>query len=298
MLRSLIDLWIGRYARPSPAAISAVAGLRPAVVVTGASRGIGLALARRFAMAGNDVVMIARTAEPLERAAMAVERDCSVRALPIALDVAQPDAPQVIDTALTANGYYSDILINSAGLGLAGPFASHDTAAVARLIDVNVTALTRLMHHILPGMLARGRGGILNVASVGGLVPGPYQAAYYASKAYVVSLSRAVGAETAGSGVRLMALAPGPVNTGFHEAMGAEFSFYRQLILPLTPEGTANAAYRAYVLGCRLVVPGVMNKMLALALWIVPHALLLPLVRWLLRTAEPRPWRATIDNEP
>ena len=107
------------------------------------------------------------------------------------------------------------------------------------LLDLNVAALTRLMHHVLPGMLARARGGILNVASLGGLVPGPYQAAYYASKAYVVSLTEAVAAENAGRGVRFMALAPGPVNTGFHAAMGAELSFYRQLIFALERGATA-----------------------------------------------------------
>ena len=165
------------------------------------------------------------------------------------------------------------------------------------MIDLNVAALTRLMHHALPGMLARGRGGILNVASLGGLVPGPYQAAYYASKAYVISLTEAVGSEAAGQGVRLTALAPGPVDTGFHAAMGSEFSFYRQLILPLSPEGTANAAYRGYVLGCHLVVPGLINKVLALALRILPHTLLLPFVGWLLRPAEQRPWHDTTDNK-
>ena len=113
------------------------------------------------------------------------------------------------------------------------------------------------MRHALPAMLARGEGGIINVASLGGLVPGPNQAAYYASKAYVVSLTRAVATENAGRGVRLMALAPGPVDTGFHRAMGAELSFYRQLMIALSPEQTARAAYRGYMLGLHLVVPGV-----------------------------------------
>ena len=144
------------------------------------------------------------------------------------------------------------------------------------------------MHHTLPRLIARGRGGILNVASVGGLVPGPYQAAYYASKAYVISLTEAVGTEIAGLGVRMCVLAPGPVNTGFHQAMGTDFSFYRQLILPLSAQATANAAYRGYVLGCRLVVPGIMNKLLAIALKIIPHALLMSIVGWLLRPAEPQ----------
>jgi short-subunit dehydrogenase len=153
------------------------------------------------------------------------------------------------------------------------------------------------MRHVLPDMRARAGGGVLNVASLGGYVPGPHQAAYYASKAYVISLTEAVASEIAGLGVRLTALAPGPVNTGFHEAMGSEFSFYRQLILPLSPEGTANAAYRGYVLGFRLVVPGLFNKFLAIALRILPHRLLLPLIGWLLRPREERPWRDASDNK-
>jgi short-subunit dehydrogenase len=146
-------------------------------------------------------------------------------------------------------------------------------------------------------MLARGSGGILNVASLGGLVPGPNQAAYYASKAYVVSLTRAIATENAGRGVRLMALAPGPVNTGFHDAMGAELSFYRQLVLALSADQTARAAYRAYVSGCHLFVPGVTGKLLQIAVWIIPHALVLPIVGWLLRRREERPWSDTPDKD-
>jgi short-subunit dehydrogenase len=297
LLRRIVDAWISRYARPSPEALAAVAHLKPAIVVTGASRGIGLELARRFAKAGNDVVLVARRKEPLEAAATALRRDQKVEVIAIDLDITRVDAPQELEKRLEAAGYYADVLVNNAGVGLAGPFADHDEAAVARLIALNVAALTQLMHHALPQMLARGRGGVLNVASIGGLVPGPYQAAYYASKAYVISLTRAVGAETAGQGVRLMALAPGPVDTGFHQAMGAEFSFYRQLILPLSAAGTASAGYRGYVLGSRLVVPGLMNKLLALSLKVLPHAILVPIVGWLLRPRAERPWDGASDNK-
>ena len=106
------------------------------------------------------------------------------------------------------------------------------SADVLRLIDLNVRALTHLTHHFLPGMRVRGRGGILNLASIGGYAPGPNQAAYYASKAYVLSLTEAIAAETAGEGVRVCALAPGPVNTRLHESMGAENAFYRCFVPP------------------------------------------------------------------
>lgn len=297
MLRRLIDLWIARHAEPSSAALHAVRHLRPVTVVTGGSRGIGLALARRFAKAGNDVAVLARHPLPLQEAASGIERDFHVKAVAIAIDVALPDAPQRIDAALEANGFYPDILINCAGVGLAGPCEGHSEQELVYLLDLNATALTRLMRHVLPGMLARGRGGILNVASLGGLVPGPYQATYYASKAYVVSLTRAVAAEIAGRGVRLMALAPGPVDTGFHRAMGAELSFYRQMIFALSAEQTARAAYCGYVLGFHLLVPGLINKMLQIALSIIPHMLLLPLIGWLLLPREERPWHDEPDNK-
>jgi short-subunit dehydrogenase len=297
LLRRAIDLWVGRYAEPEPATLAALENLRPIVVVTGGSRGIGLALARRFAKAGHDVAVIARHADALHSAAASIAREHGVAALAVPMDVTEADAPQRIDAALAGRGFYLDTLINCAGVGLAGPFVSHPEVQIAHLLDLNVTALTRLTRHALPKMLARGGGGILNVASLGGLVPGPNQAAYYASKAYVVSLTRAIATENAGRGVRLMALAPGPVSTGFHDAMGAELSFYRQLLLALSAEQTARAAYRAYVAGCHLFVPGVTGKLLQIAVWIIPHALLLPIVGWLLRRHEERPWTETSDRD-
>ncbi|MEO8421867.1 MAG: SDR family NAD(P)-dependent oxidoreductase [Hyphomicrobium sp.] len=297
MLRRLINLWLARNAQPSEAALAAVADLKPITVVTGGSRGIGLALARRFAQAGHDVALLARHADAVRGAAASIARDQHVKALAIPMDVAREDAPRLIDTHLAANGFYLDTLINCAGVGLAGPFVSHPEDAIQAMLDLNVDALTRLMRHALPAMLARGEGGIINVASLGGLVPGPNQAAYYASKAYVVSLTRAVAAENAGRGVRLMALAPGPVDTGFHHAMGAELSFYRQLLLALSADQTARSAYRGYVLGFGLVVPGLTAKLLQVALWIIPHAVLLPIIGWLLQRREERPWNDTFRDD-
>jgi short-subunit dehydrogenase len=297
VLHRFLDLWLSRNAEPQADALAAVAHLKPMVVVTGGSRGIGLALARRFARAGHDVAVIARGAEAVEAAAAAVSGKHGVKAIALAMDVADSDAAHRIDAALAAEGFYLDILVNCAGIGLAGPFVSHSEAAIDELLAVNTAALTRLTRHALPQMLARGRGGILNVASLGGLVPGPNQAAYYASKAYVVSLTRAIATETAGRGVRIMVLAPGPVDTGFHQAMGAELSFYRQLLLALSADQTARAGYRAYVLGWRLFVPGLTGKLLQVALWIVPHAFVLPIVGWLLRRREERTWIDTSDKE-
>jgi len=259
------------------------------VVVTGGSEGIGYELARRFAAAGHDVMLVARRAEPLERAAADIRAEFEVEAVAVPADVTAPDAIATIDRALAVHGAYADVLVNSAGIGLAGPFHSHAPEDVMRLVDLNIRALTALTRHFLEGMRARGRGGILNLASLGGYTPGPYQAAYYASKAYVISLTEAIAAETAGEGVRLTALAPGPVATRFHERMGSETAFYRAFVLPASARAVARAGYLGYLMGLRVVVPGLINPFLALALRIIPHRIMLPVIGWLLKPRETRP---------
>ena len=134
-------------------------------------------------------------------------------------------------------------------------------------------------------MLARGRGGVLNVASLGGVIPGPYQAAYYASKAYVLSLSEALASETSGSGVRVTVIAPGPIATAFHANMGAEAARYRTLLPELSPEHVAASAYRAFTLGQRVVVPGIMYRLFFIALRMLPHASTVRLTGWLLKNS-------------
>lgn len=278
----LLEAWRRRWWRPDAAALAAYTGLRPMVVVTGGSEGIGYALARRFAAAGNDVMLLARRAEPLQRAAAAIHAEFKVTAIAVPVDVTAPDAIATVDAALAADRAYADVLVNSAGIGLAGPFHAQAPEDVIRLVDLNVRALTAFTRHYLAGMRARGRGGILNVASLGGLTPGPYQAAYYASKAYVISLTEAIAAETVGEGVRLTALAPGPVRTQWHDRAGAGGAFYRYL-LPATARSVARDGYRGYLLGLRVVVPGLLSPFLALALRIMPHRITMPIVRWLLR---------------
>lgn len=280
-LVSLADRWISRRAVAQPHAWRAVEGLQPAVVVTGASRGIGRALAARFAAGGHDVVLVARGSEPLEAAAETI-RQTGRRAATVVLDVTRPDAPEQLDSAVRAAGLYTDILVNNAGVGLSGAFVAQRAEDLDALIALNVTSVTRLMHHALPVMLARGRGGILNVASIGGLVPGPHQAAYYATKAYVVSLTEAVSFESRGRGVRIAALAPGPVNTRFHRTMQADKALYRRFMPALAPDTVAASAYRQFHFGRTLIVPGVLPNAAVLALKLLPHAITVPIVGLLL----------------
>jgi short-subunit dehydrogenase len=278
----LLQAWRRRRWRPDEAALAAYAGLRPMVVVTGGSEGIGCELARRFAAAGNDLMLVARRADPLERAAAAIHAEFKVEAVAVPADVTTPEAAATIDRALARHGAYADVLVNSAGIGLAGPFYAQAAEDVIRLVDLNVRALTALTRHYLPGMRRRGRGGVLNLASLGGYTPGPYQAAYYASKAYVISLTEAIAAETAGEGVRVCVLAPGPVQTAWHDRAGAGTAFYRYLP-PMSAAAVARNGYLGYALGLRVVVPGLLSPFLALTLRIMPHTITVPIVRWLLK---------------
>jgi hypothetical protein len=282
-LQKLLQAWRRRWWRPDPAALAAYAGLRPMTVVTGGSEGIGLALARRFAAAGHDLILVARGPELLAQAADRIRAEFKVEAVAVPADITSPDAIPAIEAALAAHRGYADVLINDAGMGLAGPFHEHPPGKVMQLIDLNVRALTQLCRHFLPGMRVRGRGGILNLASIGSYAPGPNQAVYYASKAYVLSFSEALAAESAGCGVRVTALAPGPVNTAFHARMGAERAFYRALVAPASPDSIARAGYRGFALGLRVVVPGLINPFLALAMRVLPHRIVIPIIGWLLQ---------------
>ena len=163
-----------------------------------------------------------------------------------------------------------------------GAFTSHDPAELDRLVELNIAALSRLTRAFLPDMLVRGRGGIINIASLGGFSPGPYQAAYYASKAYVISLTRALAHENRGMGVRFAVVAPGPVETRFHARMDAERAFYRRFLPALSPARVARATMFWYAQGSTVIVPGLFNTALALALGFLPGLLTIPVVALLL----------------
>ncbi len=256
---------------------------RPVCVVTGGSEGIGYALAMQFAKSGSDILLVARTVTNLETAAAAIRAATGRRVETAAIDLTGTAICEQLDAELEKHGFYCDILINNAGIGLGGEFTSHETADVVHLIDLNIRALTELMHHYLPGMLARGEGGVLNVASLGGMLPGPYQAAYYASKAYVISLTRAVAVEISGSGVRMCVLAPGPVATRFHERMSATSALYLKLPGTISAERTARAAHFGYRLRRTVIVPGLLAWIGSLFLNIIPQWIMAPFMGVLLK---------------
>jgi uncharacterized protein len=283
LLSAYLARWRRRHWLEDKAALAVFATRTPITVVTGASDGIGLALARRCAAAGHDVVLIARGPDRVVAAAQAIALQYRVRAIPLALDVTDGDACQKIDAVVADANAYADVLINNAGIGLSGPIATADPMHVDQLLRLNIEALTRLTRHFVPGMLLRGRGGILNVASLAAYTPGPYQAVYYASKAYVLSLTEALAHEVAGYGVTISALAPGAVDTAFHARMNATSALYTHVLPMPTPTVVADRAYRRFCWGQRVYVPGVLNTVVMLCTRILPHRTLARLASVLLR---------------
>jgi short-subunit dehydrogenase len=250
---------------------------RPLALVTGASRGIGAALARELARHGYDLVLAARSVEPMQ--ALADElRGAGAAATVIEADLAQPGAAARLSNDLARSGLTIDVLVNNAGLGAAGRFDRIDPVRLGEIVQVNIVALTELTRLLLPGMIARGRGRIMLVASVAAFQPGPRMAAYFASKAYVLSLGEALAYELRGTGVGVTVLCPGATATDFFTVAGAGHSVMAQRLRRMMPAATvARLGCRALAGGRRVVIAGVMNRLLALAGRYAPHRLTLPI---------------------
>jgi short-subunit dehydrogenase len=247
-------------------------------LITGASSGIGLELARIFAAHAHDVVLVARSEGKLRELA----RECEakgVHAHVVAADLAAPDAARVVLDAVARLGVEIDVLVNNAGFGVYGRFAGTPLATELESIQVNVVALTDLTKRCLPGMIARRRGRILNVASTAGFLPGPLMAVYYATKAYVVSFSEAIANELEGTGVTVTVLCPGPTATGFQAAAHLETSRIVSLLSKATSRSVAEAGYEATMAGKVLCIPGVSNKVATLAPRLFPRAVIRKVVR-------------------
>ncbi len=256
---------------------------RAAIVVTGASSGIGAELARVAGREGMELVLVARSAVPL--LVLAAEIGAAgpqAHALP--LDLSEPDAVAALGAALAERGLCCEVLVNNAGHGLVGEVATLDAAAQLGVLDLNLHTAAALAMAALPAMLARGRGGILNVASVAGFLPGPGMAIYYASKAGLRSLSEALWAETRGTGVTVTCLCPGPVQTPFMaRAGGASVRLFR--LMPKAGARTvAERGWRGLRAGKRLVLPDAGAWITALGAPLLPRALLLPIMRRLQAT--------------
>lgn len=254
---------------------------RPVALVTGASGGIGLELARLCAKDSHDVVLVARSAAKLEEAAKYLSGMYGVRAEVIVADLVDPEAPEAIMARVAELGLEVDVLVNNAGVGLWGLFGRQEKQRILDLLQLNITSLTHLTRLALPGMVSRRRGRVLNVASAGGFAPGPLMAVYFATKAYVIHFSEAIGNELRGTGVTVTALCPGPVATGFSAASGMQQVNLQTLPGALDAASVARLGYRAMRRGQAVVVPGIVMKATILAGKFSPRWLVVHITRWL-----------------
>jgi hypothetical protein len=240
------------------------------VLITGASSGIGLELARLFAADGAGLVLVARRQDQLETIAEELRRAHGVEVRMLPKDLAQPTAPDDIHQAMRRIDLPIDVLVNNAGFGAAGRFAELDDRRQGDMLQVNIHALARLSRLFLPQMLERRGGGILNVGSTAAFQPGPNMAVYYATKAFVLSLSEALHHETRNRGVTVTCLCPGPTVTEFAAAAGIESSPLFKM-WAMDAAAVARAGYRGFRRGTAVVVPGVLNWIGSFAVRLLPR---------------------------
>ena len=257
-----------------------------AVVITGATQGIGRALAGEFARDGHTLVLVARDETKLAATARSLTEAHGIGVKLFACDLGTPEGCADLENALRRFGLYADVLVNNAALMTAGFFQDADPAKLRQIVDLDVQAVVDLTRRFLPGMLARGTGGVLNVASVEGFMPVPYQATYAAAKAFVLSFTRALAYETMGTGVRVAALAPGATTTAMHAKAGAEHSRYVQLFPVMAPEDVARIGYRKFKRGKKIIVTGWFNRLSAIAQRFAPGFALVPFMGWLFRVRD------------
>jgi short-subunit dehydrogenase len=246
---------------------------KPVAVITGASAGIGTALAHVFADHGHALVLVARRAPQLKALADTIEERGRQRPRVIVVDLARPNAAARIQEELRENGLEPQYVVNNAAFGLLGLAASLDRAQQLAMIDLNVRVLTELSLCFIES-LARHRGGILNVGSVVGFMPGPGMAVYHATKAYVLSFSQALHQELKPKGIRVTALCPGPVDTEFGVRPGGPLA--RKLVRSV--ERVAREGFEGLMQGKSVVVPGRSNKVISMLPRLLPRSVMLSLV--------------------
>ena len=241
------------------------------VLVTGASSGIGLELARCFAGDGCRLVLVARKGNALEELATELRKAHKIQAQVVTADLSQPDAANRLLAHLQHAGRKVDVLVNNAGFGAQGKFAELPLGRQLEMLQVNIASLTHLTGLLLPGMIERRRGGVLNVASTAAFQPGPGMGVYYATKAYVLSFTEALAEEVAGTGVTVTAVCPGPTATNF----GTVANMHLRGALKhfrMSAEAVARLGHRAFRRGRVVVVTGFRNQVLAFLVRLFPRA--------------------------
>lgn len=248
------------------------------VLITGASSGFGFELAHIFAAEGADLILVARREEILHTLALELENLHGTRSIVLPVDLSGVDAPSRIVQELADREVVIDVLINNAGFGARGAVAKLSWERQMAMLQVNVSSLSSLTRLLVPSMIERDRGGVLNVASTAAFLPGPYLAVYYASKAYVLSFTEALAEELNGTNVTVTCLAPGPAATGFGAESGMDDTLLFKVSV-LDAKEVAQAGYQGFRCGKVLVIPGLLNKLVPLSVRLTPRSWARKLVR-------------------
>ncbi len=240
--------------------------MKNVALITGASSGIGLELAKIHASKGGDLVLVARREDEMNKLKSELEAKYSIQVKVFKSDLSQPGAAKVLAERLSEANIQIDVLMNNAGFGGHGLFHERNIEQDMEMIRLNAMALTELTHFIIPQMIQRGKGRILNTASSAAFMPGPLQAVYFATKAYVVSFSQAIHHELKPFGISVTALCPGPVKTGFEKTAGLEgVDLFK---MALSPAHTAKKGYRGMEKARMIVFD---QKLLTFSVnWIIP----------------------------
>ena len=246
---------------------------RRTALITGASGGIGEALARTLGQHGYDLILVARTLSKLEALGAELNAKNGIQTTSISSDLSAFDASEKLIADLETRGLQVDVLVNNAGFGEYGEFATGDPIKQQQMISLNILTLTMLTRHLLPKMLERKFGRVMNVASTAAFMPGPLMSVYYASKAYVLSFSEALGEELLGTGVTVTALCPGPTESDFQARAAMQDSKLVQGKTLMTSREVAEQGVAALERGQRVVIPGIMNQIQAQASRFLPRAI-------------------------
>jgi len=252
---------------------------RRLALITGASGGIGLALARCAAADGFDTILVARREGALQTLANDLAEGFRGQHHVIVADLLASDAARELADELRRRGLSPHVLVNNAGVGSFGEFTLTDRDQQLALVQLNVNALVELTHRLLPEIAARDWGRVLNVASTAAFQPGPFMASYYASKAFVLSFSEALHEELRGCGTAVTALCPGPVNTEFQHTAGLGESRLAPWFARNGAPGVARAGWEGCMAGRAVVIPGALNKAHSIAVRLLPRAVLRRLIR-------------------
>jgi short-subunit dehydrogenase len=248
------------------------------VLVTGASSGIGRELAKCFAKDGCRMILVARKEDALETLATELRKEQKVQAQVFTSDLALPEAPVRLMARLETAGIRVDVPVNNSGFGAQGKFAELDLQRQLDMVQVNITALMHLTGLMLPGMIKRRQGGILNVASTASFQPGPGMGVYYATKAFVLSFTEAIAEELEGTGLTISALCPGPTITNFGAAAGGRFRPIAHKVA-MSAEEVARIGHAAYRRGKVVAIAGLRNKSLAFSVRFAPRAMVRKIAR-------------------